>query len=89
MHDGHPPHSHDHHAGAKSKDKDYVLLGYMSDHNRQHAQEFCDLAEKLKSQGRDDVSDLIAHALECFEKGNSLLEAAVDALGQNTEGGNG
>jgi len=80
MHEGHSHH-------GDEPGKELVLLSYMTDHNRHHAEELKALAQKLEQLGKGEAAGLIDKALTHFDEGNGLLCAALELLEQNTEGG--
>lgn len=68
------PHTHD---TAGSEDRNFILLRYMYDHNEHHAEELADLIEALKTAGNAHAAELVAAALEEYQKGNELLHEAL------------
>lgn len=85
MHDGHSHHDHGHKGSAKNKER--ILLTYMADHNRHHAEELASLAQTLEQQGRGEAAGLIEQARSHFNQGNDLLCAALNLLEESSEGG--
>jgi hypothetical protein len=83
-------HGHDHgQASAKGEAgsakpeadaKDAALLMYMLEHNRSHARELIEAADRMRDAGRGDVADRISEAAHDFEHGNESLEKAVKLL---------
>ncbi len=80
-------HSHDHdhqhphpHGDGAAVNEDLVMLQYMLDHNEHHLDEFVDLMEKLRAQGKDDVADLLDEAIELLEDADIKLGDAVALL---------
>ena len=74
------PHTHADAAGATGADEDLVMLQYMLDHNEHHLDEFVDLMEKLRSQGKDDAADLLSEAIDLLEDADIKLADAVALL---------
>ena len=72
MHEGH---THEH-AAPEPK----LLLRYMLDHNRQHAEELAGLAAKLEGAGGPQAAALTREALAAYEQGNAKLAEALSAL---------
>lgn len=62
------------------KEKLRVLLNHWVQHNREHAQEFRQWAEKAERLGQRTVSDDIIRAAQQMDKGNEFLLAALDRL---------
>ena len=74
-HEHHERHGHSHDTG--SRDRNLILLQYMYDHNEHHAAELDDLIAALRSEGKNDVADLIEQAREAYSRGNELLHEAI------------
>ena len=72
MHEGH---THEHVAPEPK-----LLLTYMLEHNRQHAEELAALAAKLKANGAAEAAALTTEALAAYETGNEKLKGACDVL---------
>jgi len=60
--------------------KDKLVLGYMLEHNKQHAKELVELAIKLENRGLHDTATIILNAVYDFERGNDKLEAAINTI---------
>lgn len=74
-------HSHGHsHGGGDTFAEVLALLGYMSDHNKQHALELSEMGEKLRAMGKAEAADKIAEGVEDFTKSNRKLEEALDLI---------
>lgn len=54
-----------------------ALLGYMLDHNRQHADELHDVCHALEHEGKDEAAAKLSEALHHFDHGNDALEEAL------------
>jgi nickel/cobalt exporter len=57
-----------------------VLLDHWIKHNREHAQEFTDWAEKARVFGQAAVHDDIEQAAQQMNKANEFLLAALKRL---------
>jgi len=57
-----------------------VLLDHWIKHNREHAQEFTDWAEKARGFGQATVHDDINQAAQQINKANEFLLAALKRL---------
>jgi hypothetical protein len=68
------------HEQACSKDEDAALLRYMCEHNRHHAEELVELAERLSASGKAEAAVCLTRAASAFEQGNSELEKALKAM---------
>ncbi len=75
MHDGHEHHCHCH-ADNEGADRHHALLGYMIAHNKTHAQELRELAQKL-ADTNEAASKIISDAAADFTSGNAKLEQAL------------
>ncbi len=73
-------HSHIHGEGQESKEEVTVLLDYMTDHNRHHAEELADMGEKLRSMGKEEAADWIAEGVKVFMRANELFAKALEAV---------
>ena len=60
--------------------RDKLVLGYMLEHNKQHAKELIELAIKLENRGMNDTATIILNAVYDFERGNDKLDAAMKTL---------
>ena len=74
----HGPHDHSHDGSVSAQTM--ALLGYMLNHNRDHAAEIHGLAHKLEEEGRADEARLIHEGVSLYNQGNDLLEQALAAL---------
>ena len=74
------PHSHGEVSGFESTQQATALMGYMLDHNRHHAEELHELSHKLEADGKTEAAGKIHQAVDCFQQGNDLLEAALQQL---------
>jgi nickel/cobalt exporter len=66
------------HEAEKGKLK--ILLNHWVEHNRQHAQEFREWAEKAKSLGQAEVHDDMMQAVQQMNKANEFLLSALERL---------
>ena len=57
-----------------------ILLNHWIEHNREHAQEFGEWAEKAKSLGQATVHDDIMQAAQQMNKVNEFLLKALERL---------
>jgi len=57
-----------------------TLLNYWIEHNREHAQEFREWAEKAKSFGQATVHGDIMQAAQQMDKANEFLLTALERL---------
>ncbi len=57
-----------------------TLLDYWIDHNREHAEEFREWAEKAGGMGKEAVQKDLLLAAEQMEKANESLAAALKLL---------
>ena len=93
------PHSHDdrnenneaHGADTHTSvnQKDFALLRYMLEHNKQHAQELADICKRFADAGFSQPAELIGDAIHYFDHANENLEKAVcliTASASDTEG---
>ena len=62
------------------KEKLKILLNHWIEHNRQHAQEFREWAEKAKSFGQAEVHDDMMRAVQQMNKANEFLLSALERL---------
>jgi hypothetical protein len=66
--------------GEVEKGKLKTLLNYWIEHNREHAQEFREWAEKAKSFGQAEVHDNVMRAVQQMNKANESLLSALERL---------
>ena len=57
-----------------------ILLDHWIEHNREHAKEFTEWAEKAKGLGHTAVHDEMRQAVEQINKANESLLAALKRL---------
>jgi hypothetical protein len=75
----HGGHSHEH--GDVKEDKEvFALITYMLSHNRHHAQELRELADRLLNSGKSEAAAVLSEAVSFFEEGNDRLEKTVNLL---------
>lgn len=82
------PHTHDHiKAGAGSsltdkinmdKEKLIAILGFMKDHNHEHAGELRNLLGAIKELGADEIVDIV----DIIENSAEAIEEAADNIGE-------
>lgn len=71
-------HHHEHPEHADGKARDAALLSYMVAHNKSHADELRELASHIDAPAARCVNE----AVELFDRGNALLEQALESLGE-------
>lgn len=57
-----------------------ILLDHWIKHNREHAEEFVEWAEKAKGFGQAAVHDEMTQAVKQINKANEFLFAALERL---------
>lgn len=62
------------------KEKLKILLNHWVEHNRQHAQEFREWAEKAKSLGQAEAHGDMMQAVQQMNKANEFLLSALERL---------
>ena len=78
-------HSHEHtHSHGQAGDETLApvaaMMGYLLDHNRSHAGELGQIAEKLKANGKDEAARILAEGVSDFARGNEKLEKALELI---------
>jgi hypothetical protein len=77
-------HSHPHTHGPPDIARIKTLLGYMLEHNREHAGELGSLAHELRHAGLDGAADTLDDGVKDFDRGNEKLAEALDRIqGEN------
>jgi hypothetical protein len=86
------PHTHDHGATGEGssladkismdKDKLIAVLGFMKDHNREHAGELRNLLGAIKELGADEIADIIENSAEAIEEAAGSIEEALTLLAE-------
>jgi len=71
---------HEGHEKDKSIPEPRLILGYMLEHNKQHAAELAALAGKLEDAGRKDAAALVREATAAYGQGNAKLAEALQSL---------
>ena len=71
---------HEGHAKEHNSPEPKLILGYMLEHNRQHAADLDALAGKLDAAGCKDAAALVREATSAYEQGNDKLEKALQGL---------
>jgi ABC-type Zn2+ transport system substrate-binding protein/surface adhesin len=79
-HDHHHEHHHDHDHHDHAPNKTHALLEYMVEHNKSHAVELKDLAEKIALSGDQKSADLLSEGVKSFEQGNAKLAEVLEQL---------
>ena len=72
MHEGHEKT----HSGPEPR----LVLGYMLEHNRQHAAELGPLADRLEEAGGKDAAALVREAIAAYGLGNGKLDEALKRI---------
>jgi hypothetical protein len=57
-----------------------TLLGYMLEHNREHAGELGSLARELRHAGLDRAADILGEGVKDFDRGNEKLAEALGLI---------
>ncbi len=78
MHEGH----HHHHENEQQPINSEALLSYMLEHNKSHAEDLRDLAEKLAAKDDIRASQLVESAADDFDSGNLKLAHALKILSE-------
>ena len=73
-------HSHTPDQNATPIDELLTLMKYLVSHNDAHAQEVADLAQELKTAGKDTAYDEIMDAVADFDMVNAKLAAILETL---------
>ena len=60
-------------------------MKYMAGHNASHAKELADLAERAKELCGAQVYEQIMGAVAEYEKGNAVLNGALEAMESENE----
>ena len=68
---------------ASAENETLALVGYMVQHNKQHAAELAEMSQKLRSMGKNEAADQIEKAVSDFESGNVRLSVALSLLKAN------
>jgi len=80
---GEHEHAHTHDAGS-TPEQTMALLGYMLNHNRDHAAEIHELAHRLAAEGKTEEAELIHKGVAFYNDGNDQLAEALKKLkGEN------
>lgn len=61
-------------------DEQLVMLEYMLTHNEHHMEEFINIMEALREDGRDESADLLQEAIDMLEDADVKIADAVDLL---------
>lgn len=57
-----------------------VLMGYWMEHNREHADEFREWSEKVKTAGDAEISNCLLQAAQQIDQANERLNQALEKL---------
>ncbi len=71
---------HDHTHGESTQAEMLALMKYMVQHNDAHAQELAELADQLKTAGKDGAYRRIMDAVSDFDMANAQLDAVYNEL---------
>lgn len=72
-------HNHTHSHDYSNRDEALALIKYMASHNESHTKELCSLCEEIKKID-EGASELVMSAINEYNKGNELLNKALDML---------
>ena len=81
--DHHPHHNHDAYSEMPFNEKLSKLLNHWIKHNEEHALNYRNWAEKAKTNGKDQVAELLEEAAEMSLAVNEKFEAALAGLMKN------
>ena len=73
-------HIHNHNHEVSQDDELLALRKYMVGHNESHTSELSELAKQLDTDKSSEAYNLVCKAIEEYEKGNGLLENALNLL---------
>ena len=73
-------HSHHHGINAESAEELRALTEYMLSHNVSHAEELKDIASLMSQHGFDKANRKALEAIEEYNKGNALLQQALELM---------
>ena len=65
---------------ASDIDRARKLLPHWMEHNAEHAEEFREWAEKVRTLRGDAAANNVVRAAEAMEQANAYLQAALDGL---------
>ncbi|MBR5045442.1 MAG: class I SAM-dependent methyltransferase [Oscillospiraceae bacterium] len=85
----HHHHDHDHDHGDitafESTEQAVMILGYMLDHNRSHAEELHEICHRLEATGEEEAAEYLDRAVDSFREGNDLMDKALRILKKEEE----
>ena len=79
----HHHHDHDSHEEIPFDEKMVKLISHCIKHNQDHALNYRNWAEKAKTNGKDQVAELLEEAAEMSLAVNEKFEAALAGLMKN------
>ena len=84
-HDHDHPHTHAAHTHGEmvehNEEETKMLLTYMLDHNRSHAEELHEIFHAVEKLGKKECADKIHEAMHHFDHCNQVLAQAVELYG--------
>ena len=85
----HHHHDHDHVHGDitafESTEQAVMILGYMLEHNRSHAEELHEICHRLEATGKEEAAEYLDKAVDSFREGNDLMDKALRILKKEEE----
>lgn len=85
----HHHHDHDHVHGDitafESTEQAVMILGYMLEHNRSHAEELHEICHRLEATGEEEAAEYLDKAVDSFREGNDLMDKALRILKKEEE----
>ena len=82
---GSEQHSHEDITAFDSIRQAEVILTYMLEHNRSHAEELHTVCHRLEASGQVEAAALIDKAVDMFRSGNDDIEIALELLRKTEE----
>ncbi|GHV21485.1 hypothetical protein FACS189494_06950 [Spirochaetia bacterium] len=76
-------HAHGHHHGFVGQaDVNQIkhILGYMLDHNREHANELTGMSAKLRGAGQTEAADALDESIKLMGSGNDQLALTLTKI---------
>ena len=81
----HHGHTHEHITAFESTEQAVMILGYMLDHNRSHAEELHEIRHRLEATGEEEAAEYLDRAVDSFREGNDLMDKALRILKKEEE----